>query len=375
MAQLTADTVRSLAKFRAKDAPVTTCYLDLDGRVLTSHKDLQKAFDTLVRQAQTRFDGQTSLASVTADLDRMARHVKGYRRSHARALAMFSCSSAQLWEVHELPSKVTNQLVVHPSPCVRQLEEVVEEHVRSGVLLADKQRARMFVYEMGELVDHTERFDTIERHGEDNRGELYKTRQVHQVAEQVQQHLRRAAQLAFAVYQEHGFDRLLLGAPSEIAADLVPVLHPYLRDRLVEEPFPVTPSASIADVRAAALAAEERLERQKERADVARLRETVAAGGRAVLTLAEVLAALNAKRAERIVVSQGFGAEGWRCPGCGGLFVVGRTCPVCGTPMVLLDDVVEEAVHESLAQDVRVYVCVDNADLDVAGGIGAYLRF
>ena len=43
--------------------------------------------------------------------------------------------------------------------------------------------------------------------------------------------------------------------------------------------------------------------------------------------------------------------------------------------MTKVDDVVEEAIEEALAQDCRVEVCVGNADLDVLGRIGALLRF
>jgi hypothetical protein len=42
--------------------------------------------------------------------------------------------------------------------------------------------------------------------------------------------------------------------------------------------------------------------------------------------------------------------------------------------MERVDDVVEAAVHEALAQGCRVEVC-QNADLDVAGRIGALLRY
>jgi peptide chain release factor subunit 1 len=40
-----------------------------------------------------------------------------------------------------------------------------------------------------------------------------------------------------------------------------------------------------------------------------------------------------------------------------------------------VDDVVEEAVEEALAQSCRVTVCAGNADLDVLGRIGALLRY
>jgi peptide chain release factor subunit 1 len=375
VAHLTADTVRSLARFRASDAPVTTCYLDLDGRVLPTHKDVQRAFDALVRQAHARFNGDTAHPSVISDLDRMTRHVKGYGRSHARSLAMFSCTSGGLWEVHELSVGVTNQIVVHPSPYVRQLEEIIDEYERFGVLLADRQRARMFLYEFGELVERTEMVEEIERRGDDNRGEFYKTRQDHQLSEQVHQHLRHAAQMAFAVRQEFGFDRLLIGGPNEVQSELIAALHPYVRACVADETLSVPTNASLAEVRRAAHEVEERIERKKEQTIVDRLREAVASGGRGVAGLPGVLLALNERRVALLLVSRGFVAEGWRCPSCGGLFAIGRKCGACATEMTLVEDVVEEAVHEALSQQVRVEVCVGNADLDVLGRLGALLRF
>ena len=43
MTTITEDTVRALAAFRGTDAPVTTCYLDVDGRHLPTHRELQHA--------------------------------------------------------------------------------------------------------------------------------------------------------------------------------------------------------------------------------------------------------------------------------------------------------------------------------------------
>jgi peptide chain release factor subunit 1 len=332
-------------------------------------------FDALVRQANTRFNGEAGNPSVISDIDRMARHVKGYGRSQPRSLAMFSCASAGQWEVHELPVRVTNQLVIHPSPYVRQLEEIVAEYERFGVLLADRQRARMFLYEMGELVERTEMIEQIERKGEDNRGELYKTRQDRQLAEQVHQHLRHAAQLAFETQQKFGFDRLLVGGPNEVQNELIAALHPYVRACVADETLSVPTSAALVDVRRAAHEVEERLERKKEAAMVDRLRQAVASGGRGVAGLRGVLATLNERRVDLLLVSRGYVAEGWRCPSCAGLFVMGRTCATCSTEMAHVEDVVEEAVHEALTQQVRVDVCVGNADLDVLGRIGALLRF
>ena len=43
--------------------------------------------------------------------------------------------------------------------------------------------------------------------------------------------------------------------------------------------------------------------------------------------------------------------------------------------MVEVDDLVEDAVEEALAQSCQVEICVGNADLDVMGRAGALLRY
>ena len=76
-----------------------------------------------------------------------------------------------------------------------------------------------------------------------------------------------------------------------------------------------------------------------------------------------------------LLVSDDFQAPGWRCRSCGYVGMKGRACPVCNHAMERVDDVVEEAVEEALAQSCRVETCSQNADLDVLGRIGALLRF
>jgi hypothetical protein len=76
-----------------------------------------------------------------------------------------------------------------------------------------------------------------------------------------------------------------------------------------------------------------------------------------------------------LLVSEGYVEDGWRCPESGALAVVGPASPVTGRPMDRVDDVVEEAVDLALANGTRAEVCVDNADLDCLGRIGALLRY
>ena len=112
----------------------------------------------------------------------------------------------------------------------------------------------------------------------------------------------------------------------------------------------------------------------KEAAFVARLRERVGAGTKAVAGLAPTLAALNERRVGDLVLSDGYAEAGWRCA-CGALAARGPQCPIDGEEMEHVDDIVEDAVDVALTQGCHVEICVGNADLDVLGRIGALLRY
>lgn len=376
MAPISEDTIRKLAAFKGDGAPVVTLYLDVDGRRWPRYNDCEARVDRMVRQASDRATG-IGHGTALEDLRRVEAHVRGgLDRSRTRGLAIFASGQA-LWEVFELPVPVRDQLVVNKTPHVRQLEGVVDNYERFGVLLADKQRARMFVFELGELVDKSEVFDQLPRH-DDDKGEWDRDHVRGHVAVAAHQHLKRAAQVAFEVYKHNAFDHLIIGAPDEIANELENELHSYLRAR-IQGRISVPAGASDAEICQAALEVEQGVERAKEAALVERLRAAAVPangnGGRAQLGLAAVLSALGERRVDTLVVSDGYEAPGWHCPGCGHLATKGRRCPVCEVDMDLVDDVVEDAVEEALRQSCRVAICVGNADLDVVGRIGALLRF
>lgn len=370
MAVLTEADVRELAGFKGEEAPVTSLYLDVDGSHHVRRQDLLHELERLVKPVHKAHRGNPS---VLRDLKRMEDHVRGgIDRSHVRGLALFSCSAHDFWRIVELPVAVRSQIVVNHTPAVRQLESVVDEYERFGVLLADKQRTRMMVYELGELVDSDEEFEELERPEDDGRATRKGAKDP--VAASAHVHLKHAADVAFRVLQSGRFDRLIIGAPPEIANELEGLLHPYLKERLVARCH-IRSDASLEEVRQAALEVEADVERRKEAEVVLRLRDAVGSGNRGVAGLDDTLRALVEKRVEVLLVSSEYAAPGWRCESCGWIGRVGRRCAVCESDMHEVEDIVEEAIEEALAQSCEVEVCVGNADLDVLGQIGALLRY
>jgi len=370
---LNEESIRALAQFRGGETPVTTCYLDVDGRRWLRHQDVERELDLLMRRARHDADAGGH-RSVHADLKRIEDYVRGgFDRSSTRGLVFFSCAARDLWHVIPLSVPVHSRVVVNDLPAVGQLEAVVHDYERIGLLLVDKQRARSFVFELGSLTEHVEVVDALPR-DPDERHERERDDVHGHVDALTAHHVRHAADLAWGAFQQHGFEHLALGGPDVIVGSVENALHPYLRERLAGR-VALTVGATVDEVRAAAIGVELAVERRREADVVSRLRQAVGAGRRGVSGLGPVLDALSDRRVKRLLVSRGYAAEGWRCESCPRLAAVGRACPTCRAEMHRVDDVVEEAMEDALAQACRVEICVDNADLDVMGRIGALLRY
>ena len=368
---ITDELVREMAEFDSDGAVVTSCYLNVDGREMVRSHDVERELERLVRRLSGAVDDEPSVAD---DVARMTAHVrKGFDRKGVRGLAMFSCTPREFWQVIPLPVSVHSRISIGQAPAVAQLEMVVQELSSIGVLLVDRQRTRLFVFELGELTELSEKVDELPR-DYDERGQWERGDPSGHVAELVQQHLRHAAKAAFDLFGDRQVNRVTVGGAPEAVAEVSELLHPYLRDRLVGR-LGVGADARADEVRDAVIDLEGRIERAEEAALVARLRDAVGAGNKAVSGLAGTLAALAARRVEQLVVSDGFAVEGWRCGRCGRLADVGPTCDDCGSRMDRVDDVVEEAVQDALGRGCHVEVCDGNADLDVMGRIGALLRY
>ena len=295
MAVITEAAIRELAGIRADGAPITSCYLDVDGRRLARHQDVEHELEGLLRGARARANGHRS---VHDDLRRIQTFVRGgFDRHETRGLAIFACTASHLWEVIELPKPVRSCLVINDAPAVGQLESMVQEHEPVAVLLADRQHAQLYVFELGRLVDRSELLDELPR-DYDSRGERERGTPAHHREELAHQHLRHAARAAFDLWQARGFHHLAIGAPDAIAGELEAALHPYLRDRLCGR-VPVAVGASPMQVLAAAEAVEAEVERARDAATVARLKEAAAPGRRGVTGLAPTLTATRPHRRAR----------------------------------------------------------------------------
>src|SRR3954464_8750455 len=182
-------------------------------------------------------------------------------------------------------------------------------------------------------------------------------------------HLTRTAEVAFGLFKGRGVERVLIGAPEELKADLKARLHPYIKERIAGKLQADVENASLDDVREAAREAIAEHTRKSEREALDRLNAGVGRGGRGAAGVAEVLDALNQARVETLLIAENFSAAG-RVD-----FEAGLLLPEGADAGEPVEDIVEPAIEKAIEQSATAMVVRHHDDLVPLGGIGAVLRF
>ena len=378
---ITSERLRRLAGIRAGDAKVLSLFVNLDPREFPTPAARRTEVRSLLDRAARRVrdeDGlsHTAQASLRSDLERLEGELRagGLDTKGAHGLAIFTASALELFAILKLPEPVEHDPVIADTPFIEPLSAIGAPE-RWCALLVNRRVARLFCGP-GAALEEIEHIEDDVR-GRHDQGGWSQPNYQRSIDKDADDHLRRAAQVAFDRLKRDLPAGLLVGAPAEVAGAFESHLHPYLRDRLAGRLDIDVEHASADDVRRAAAPRIEAAGREREDAAVARLIEAFAGGpARAASGLPEVLPMLHEQRVETLLVEAGFAAPGVRCPTCGWLGADDTAeCPADGSATQHADDIVEAAVERALTQAADIHVLRDQAELASHGHIAAVLRF
>lgn len=366
--------LRELADWSTGGLPVTSVYLDVDGRRYPRRADYLVRLEDLLRKAGNGSWSKEDRRSVDADSEKISAFVsERFERDGTRGLALFSCSGAGLWKDVALPQSVRDRVTVGPRPHLLPLEAVLESFESFCTALIDREKARIFLTVGGKIEEVSDILDDVP--GWHDQGGWAQARLQRHIKDHIQRHLKRVSEVLLRQHKEQGFDHLILAGPDEVVAELERELHDYVRRTVVARVvLPMTARAT--DVLEATLAVEQELQTRREWETVDRLASEVgSATGRAVAGFDDTLLALESGRVQTLVVAFGLEASGVACTSCGHLATGGERCAVCGGDVEEAPDLVEEAIELALRQRCEVETVQDVPGLTALGGIGALLRF
>lgn len=377
MARLDEELLRKIAAWETNGLPVTSLYLDVDGRRRPKRTlYIRRASDLTDRVCrESEGEDREIHRSACADKERIDAFVgeEFERTGRVRGLAAFSCSGAGLWEAMLVPQPVRDQVRLSPRPYLVPLESLVEVAETFCTAIVDRARARIFVSRLGEIQETSSLLDEVP--GRHDQGGWAQARLQRHVEDHVQRHLKRVAEVLLGMQKGRPYDHLVLAGQEEAVAELERELHDYVSQKVVAR-ISLPMAASTDEVLEQAMDLERDLEEGREREAVERLvSEAEASTGRAVAGFGETLTALEQSRAATLVVLSALQASGVRCTSCGHLAGEAERCELCGSEVGPVPDLVEVAVEEALKKRCRVETVETSADLERLGGIGALLRF
>jgi peptide subunit release factor 1 (eRF1) len=356
------------------DQPVLSVYLDVDQtRAANLNGQYEVALDSCLRALEASLDHGQRAAFGTAATH--ARRIVASYEPHAKTLVVVTDATGDVRWTGELQIALATDARWGARPHVRPLLEAFDEHERYGVILSDKERARLFTVFLGEIEEEGETVAEGEvRHKKSSGSDHLRSQMQFQRRDDlhVQQNLRDAAGVMDAIERAHAFDRLVLAGPVEATSALVKVLPRPLADRVVGTVrLPIDATAADVLERTSEIAA--RVERDAEDRLVQRALDDGACG------LAPVLAALQEGRVMHLLYADGIAAPGTECTGCHVLAASNGTgvCEYCGSRLDPLDDVVERAIDRAQDAGARIEQVRGDpaARLQDVGGIGALLRY
>jgi len=374
-----AATLRRLAGLRPDGAKVLSLYVNLDPSEFATPKSRKAVINSVLDEAEKKI-------ADLRDLEHGARMALEHDLSHARsffenggfsakgahAVVVFAASSIDLFEAARLPRPVDAGAVVHDTPWIEPLTSLARRE-RIGVVLVNRRNGRIF----GDTPEHLEELATFsdDVHGWHDQGGWSQARYQRGIEKEISDHLRHTAHALFERWRRSPFDLLIDGGAEELLPHFEEQLHPYLRERLAGRIDVDVENAGLDDVGRAVAPVIEEHERKREAAKLERLKAGLASTGRGAAGLDDVLEALNERRVETLLYSEGFAAPGVACRRDGWLGSSGKRCPLDDTELQHEDNILESALETAVLQSAETLPVRHREDLEPLGGIAAVLRF
>jgi peptide chain release factor subunit 1 len=308
------------------------------------------------------------------------KHFEQLRDAKGRGLTMFSCAAEGYFKAFPLAVPVRSRVFVGDHPYVKPLADLLDIYGNYGVVLVDKQGARLFHFHLGELIEQEgilgdEVRQTRGKGASSNPGGRGGVSGQSRFNDEVTaRNLRENADFSARFFDEVHARRILIGGTDETIAQFRQYL-PKSWQNLVVGTFPMSMTASHTDVLMRAMHIGQLAEQQRETALVESMFTAAAKRQDGTVGLDATLAALHGGRVQTLIVQEGLRLPAYQCQGCDHMLTRSLdACLFCGKSFVKIDDAVELAVRKVMQTGGEVEIVRDNPALKEVG-IGALLRY
>jgi len=315
------------------------------------------------------------------DIDVIMRYFDHEHNWSGNSVVVFSCQPMNWFKSFSFAIPVYNRVRIGNRPHVKPLVDLLDSYGGYGVVLIDKQSARLFNFHMGELREETDILgETIRRTKRGGGSQALGRRggtagQTDYVDEVADRNMRDVADMASQFFREREIRRIIIGGSEDNVAQFRSLL-PKTWQSLVVGTFPISMTASHNDILEKAIKVGQAAEIQQEIQLVKKVVTSASKGKAGVLGLDDTLHAIKEKRVQLLLIREGYREPGKRCQSCGYLTSSSMdTCPYCDGKLEEVADTIEVAVRNVIRSAGDVEIIRRDQDITGFNQIGALLRY
>lgn len=315
------------------------------------------------------------------DIEVVMRYYEHEHDWSGRSVAVFSCAPENWLKTYTLAVPVRNRVRIGNRPHVKPLVDLLDSYGGYGVVLVDKQAARLFYFHLGRLREEADVSGESVRRTKRGGGSQAPGRrggtagQTDYVDEVAERNMRDVVEVATRFFGENNVRRILIGGTDDNVSQFRSML-PKAWQSLVVGTFPVSMTASHNEILERAMKIGRQAEIQHEKKLAGQVVTSAAKGKGGVIDLEDTLNAVREGRVQLLLIRDGFREPGRRCQSCGYLSTKPLdVCPYCGSEFEPITDAVELAVRNVIRSGGEVEVMHKDQVVSGFDQIGALLRY
>ena len=364
--------VLTLATMEETDAPMVSCYLNLEKGLAAARRILDERV-RLLRQtlpAPKRDSFEQALLSIESRL------AAGFQTESLGAAIFSRGGDQKLFLDLEFRVPLPTWIAVNSTPNIYHLVELKDTYDRYVVVLVNERSSRILEVHLGSVTEvaWTKRPELRERVGRGWGREHYQSHR----PERNHQYANEVVRFVDEVMSTGAYGHLILAGTPRITAVIREALPKRLASKLIDV-VPASANERTSAVVAETLASFVEQEQQESLAAVERLQKNIYGHGLAVAGSAASLQALKSRQVDMLVMATEYKPEpAWMCTGCDTTALQQSrpaVCPNCGCSATRELDVKEELAKLAELAGCDIEIVHDSDVLMRLGGVGCLLRF
>jgi peptide chain release factor subunit 1 len=364
-----------LLNFEPTAAPVISVYLDARADQHGQQNFLPFVRKQLTERSKSYENGSEERQSFEEDFVRIVRYLEGDVPPSVEGLAIFACSAENDWfEVGQFDAPFErNRVFVSDRPHLYPLARLIDQYRRYAVVLADTNRAQIFVFAAGRAVERQEVENVKTK--QTKVGGWSQARYQRHVQNYHLQHAKEVVDMLEKIVRDEGIEQIILAGDE---ATVIPMLREQMSKETTEKVIDAlslginTPEHELLDE---SLTAFRRHDSLSDMEKVERLLNEYRADDLGVAGAPETLAALSNGQVEELLIAanaESIQYDEAEVENVLKLYPADVVLPESMDQRAIADELVRRA---NVLSSAKVTFIEDSTRLERLGGVGGLLRY